>query len=141
MCPTERALEHPAAPLLSKRAQFGCPTKTGQPWTKEEIWEVVARGSHQLALSQEAIKHFAIKAEEKPLMIPPRRRHLRIQLTKLGKRYHTSYMSLQRHTKMHRFSWQSGTSKMGSGAWIAQREKNETLHTCCPKQKANQQNW
>jgi hypothetical protein len=65
MCPTRRALEHPAAPLLSEWAQFGCPTKTGQPWTKEEIWEAVARGPHQLALSQEATEHFAIKAEEK----------------------------------------------------------------------------
>jgi hypothetical protein len=39
--------------------------KTGQPWTKEEIWEADARGPHQSALSQEAIEHFAIKAEEK----------------------------------------------------------------------------
>ncbi len=65
MCPSGHALEHPAAPLLSKWAQLGCPTMAGQPWTKEEIWEVVARGPHQLALSQEAIEHFTIKAEEK----------------------------------------------------------------------------
>ncbi len=65
MCPTGCTLEHPAAPLLSKWAQFGCPTKTGQPWTKEEIWEAVARGPYQSALSQEAIEHFVIEAEEK----------------------------------------------------------------------------
>ncbi len=65
MCPTRRTLEHPVAPLLSKWAQFGCPTKTGQPWTKEEIWEAVARGPHRSAFSQEAIEHFAIEAEEK----------------------------------------------------------------------------
>ncbi len=55
-------------------------------------------------------------------MIPPIRWHLREQSTKLGKHYHASYMRLQRQTKMQRFSWWSGTSKMGFGAWIAQRE-------------------
>jgi hypothetical protein len=38
---------------------------TGQPWTKEEIWEAVARGPHCSALSREAIEHFAIEAAEK----------------------------------------------------------------------------
>jgi hypothetical protein len=65
MCPSGRALEHPAAPTLTEWAQFGCPTKTGQPWTKEEIWVVVNRGPHQSALSKEAIKHFAIEAAKK----------------------------------------------------------------------------
>ena len=65
MCPSGRALEHPAAPTLTEWAQFGCPTKTGQPWTKEEIWDAVNRGPHQSALSKEAIEHFAIKAAEK----------------------------------------------------------------------------
>ncbi len=65
MCPSGRALEHPAAPTLTEWAQFGCPTKRGQPWTKEEIWNAVDRGPHRSALSKEAIKHFAIKAAEK----------------------------------------------------------------------------
>jgi hypothetical protein len=65
MCPSGQALEHPAAPTLTEWAQFGCPKKTGQPWTKEEIWDAVNRGPHQSALSKEAIEHFVIKAAEK----------------------------------------------------------------------------
>ncbi len=65
MCPLGWALEHPAAPTLTEWAQFGCPTKTRQPWTKEEIWDAVDRGPHQSALSKGAIEHFAIKAAEK----------------------------------------------------------------------------
>jgi len=62
---TGRALAHPAAPLLMEWAQFGCPTKTGQPWTKEEIWYAVERGPHQSAHSEDAIKNFAVEAAEK----------------------------------------------------------------------------
>ncbi len=65
MCPWGQALEHPAAPMFTEWAQFGCPTKKWQPWTKEEIWDAVDRGPHQSALSKEAIKHFAIEAAEK----------------------------------------------------------------------------
>jgi hypothetical protein len=65
MCPTGRALQHPAADLLQEWATFGCPTKTGKPWLKTKIWEAVARGPHCLALSPEAIAHFAAKASEK----------------------------------------------------------------------------
>jgi hypothetical protein len=46
MCPTGRALAHPAAGLLIEWATLGCPTQTGQPWTKEEIWGAVARGPY-----------------------------------------------------------------------------------------------
>ena len=42
MCPQGRALEHPAAHLLEEWASFGCPTKTGKPWTREEIEEAIA---------------------------------------------------------------------------------------------------
>jgi hypothetical protein len=51
--------------LLQEWYQIGCPTRTGQPWTKEEIWEAVERGPHQSALSDEALKHFAEEALEK----------------------------------------------------------------------------
>ncbi len=44
---------------------FGCPTKTGKPWSKSEIWEAVARGPHCLALSLEAIAHFTAEATKK----------------------------------------------------------------------------
>jgi hypothetical protein len=44
---------------------LGCPTQTGNPWTKEEIWEAVQQGPHQSALSPEAITHFSKEAAEK----------------------------------------------------------------------------
>ncbi len=65
MCPRGRALAHLAAGLLTKWATMGCPAHTGQPWAKEEIWEVVARGPHWSALSLEAIAHFAAEAAKK----------------------------------------------------------------------------
>ncbi len=65
MCPSGRALHHPAAELLNQWATFGCPTHTGQPWTKEDMWAAVAWGPHQSALTPEAIDHFAEEAKEK----------------------------------------------------------------------------
>ena len=65
MCPTGRALAHPAAGLLAEWATLHCPTYTGQPWTKGKIWEAVACRTHQSALSLEAIAHFAEEAAEK----------------------------------------------------------------------------
>jgi hypothetical protein len=59
MCPTGIATAHPAGALLAEWATMGCPTRTGCPWTKEEIWEAVERGPHQSALSPNAIAHFA----------------------------------------------------------------------------------
>ncbi len=64
MCPRGRALAHPAAGLLTEWATMGCPTHTGQPWTKEEIWEVVACSPHWSTLSPEAIAHFSTEAAE-----------------------------------------------------------------------------
>ena len=46
-------------------AMFGCPTKTGQPWTQADLKEAIARGPHQSALTPEAIKHFAQEIKEK----------------------------------------------------------------------------
>jgi len=37
MCPAGIATLHPAGELLSERSQLGCPTKTGRPWSKEEM--------------------------------------------------------------------------------------------------------
>jgi hypothetical protein len=42
MCPAGIATSHPAGELLSEWSQLGCPTKTGRPWSKEELWEAVA---------------------------------------------------------------------------------------------------
>ena len=66
MCPNGLALQHPAAELLHEWATFGwCPTHTGTPWTKEEMWEAVTRGLHSSARSPEAIAHFKTEAAEK----------------------------------------------------------------------------
>jgi hypothetical protein len=56
---------HPAAYLLNKLAQFGCPAKTGCLWTKEKMWEAVKRGPHCSALPLDGIAHFAAEATEK----------------------------------------------------------------------------
>jgi hypothetical protein len=42
MCLTGIATLHPAGEMLAEGSQLGCPTKTGQPWSKEEMWEAVA---------------------------------------------------------------------------------------------------
>jgi hypothetical protein len=65
MCIVGCAPQHPAANLLKEWATFGCPTKTGQPWSKSEIWEAVTWGPHRLALLPEAIVHFVAKAAKK----------------------------------------------------------------------------
>jgi len=65
MCPTGLALEHPAAATLQEYAKYGCPSKTGRDWAKNEIWEAVERGPHVSALSAEALKHFTEEAREK----------------------------------------------------------------------------
>jgi hypothetical protein len=65
MCPSGRALANPAAGLLSEWANLGCPTQTGQPLTKKEIWAAVARGPHWSTLSPEALAHFASEGAEK----------------------------------------------------------------------------
>jgi hypothetical protein len=58
MCPAGIATAHPAGALLAEWATMGCPTRTGRPWTKKEIWEAVERGPHQSTLSPDAIVHF-----------------------------------------------------------------------------------
>jgi hypothetical protein len=58
-------MNHPAGALLREYATYGCPTKTGAPWKKEEIWEAVSRGPHASAMSAEALEHFRLEAEEK----------------------------------------------------------------------------
>ncbi len=58
-------MNHPAGALLWEYATYGCPTKTGAPWKKEEICEAVAWGPHASAMSAEALEHFRLEAEEK----------------------------------------------------------------------------
>ena len=65
MCPTGRALHHPAANILREWATLGCPTRTGREWTKSEMWEAVERGPHRSAMSPDALEHFAAEVGEK----------------------------------------------------------------------------
>ena len=46
-------------------ATFGCPTKTGKPWSRTEIDKAIARGPHRSALTPDAIAHFAEEARKK----------------------------------------------------------------------------
>ena len=65
MCPSGLALDHPAGKRLEDWAKFGCPTKTGTPWSHYEIEEAIAHGPHKSARSAEAIAHFQAEIAEK----------------------------------------------------------------------------
>lgn len=65
MYPRGRAMNHPAGPLLKEWATYGCPTRTGTNWTREQMQEAIARGPHQSALVPAAIAHFPEEVEEK----------------------------------------------------------------------------
>ena len=61
MCPAGIVTSHLAGELLSEWSQLGCPTKTGRPWSKEEMWG----GPHQSSLSIDALAHFAAESTKK----------------------------------------------------------------------------
>ena len=65
MCPTNLALEHPAAATLLEYASGGCPTKTGKNWSREMIEEAVHRGPHVSATTPEAIEYFKSEIKQK----------------------------------------------------------------------------
>ena len=65
MCPLSLEVHHPAYETLKIYATGGCPVKTGQNWTKEEIHAAVMRGPHKSVLSEESIAHFAAEEKEK----------------------------------------------------------------------------
>jgi hypothetical protein len=65
MCPTGRALNHPAADTLREWATLGCPTRTGCNWSKSKMWEAVEREPHRSATSPEALTHFNEEIKEK----------------------------------------------------------------------------
>jgi hypothetical protein len=62
MRPQGLALHHPAAKILEEYAQNGCPTQTGKPWSKMEMWKAVVRGPHKSATLPEVIEHFCLEA-------------------------------------------------------------------------------
>jgi hypothetical protein len=61
MCPSGLALHHPAAATLLEYATGGCPTNTGNSWTKQQMQEAIDRGPHVLALDPDAIAQMARK--------------------------------------------------------------------------------
>ena len=63
MCLSGLAVHHPDYETLKVYATGGCPIKTGQNWTKEEIHAAVMRGPHESALAEEAIDHFSAEAK------------------------------------------------------------------------------
>ena len=65
MCPAGIATSHPAGELLSEWSKLGFPTKTGRPWSKQEMWEAVAQGPHKSSQSPEALAHLPRKAPKK----------------------------------------------------------------------------
>ena len=56
MAPSNLALYHPAADLLLQSATNGCPTRTGKPWSVEEMEAAISRGPHPSALQPEALR-------------------------------------------------------------------------------------
>ena len=65
MCPDGLALHHPAAETLLQYATGGCPTRTGKPWTRQQINEAIARGNHVSAREPTAREQFYQEAQEK----------------------------------------------------------------------------
>lgn len=65
MCPSGLASHHPAADLLLDYLMKGCPTKTGAPWTKEQMQEAIDRGPHETAMDPLAIEQLATELEAK----------------------------------------------------------------------------
>ena len=66
MCPTGRALAHLATGLLTEWATLGCaPPTRDNHGPIIEIWEAIAHGLHQSALSPAVIGHFSEEASKK----------------------------------------------------------------------------
>ena len=63
MCPQGLSVHHPAYETLKRYAREGCPVKTGQNCTSEDIIAAVMRGPHESDLSEEEIAHFAAEAK------------------------------------------------------------------------------
>ena len=55
----------PAADILKEWATYGCPARTGKPWTRKEMQSAIERAPHRSALSDEAIAHFKAEVGDK----------------------------------------------------------------------------
>ena len=65
MCPSNLALHHPAAAKLLQYATGGCPSNTGQPWTRQQIEEAIERGPHVSAMEPEPMEQLRTEVLEK----------------------------------------------------------------------------
>ena len=65
MYPRGRAVIHPAGGLLKEWARYGCPTETGENWTREQMEAAILRGPHKSAMEPAALLHFKAEVEEK----------------------------------------------------------------------------
>ena len=99
MCLSGLEVNYPSYETLKRYATEGCPVKTGRNWTKEDINAAVMRGSHDSALSEEAIAHFS--AEPK-LKVAPNQARLVF--------YKNSKVIYQQKWRFHQL-WQSLTSQ------------------------------
>ena len=46
-------------------AMEGCPTKTGTPWTVQEMVEAIQNGPHASAMDPETMAHLTAEVEQK----------------------------------------------------------------------------
>ena len=67
MCPANLATQHPAAQQLLQYAIHGCPTQTGQPWTKELMQAAIDKGPHISALVPAAVEQLRLEVAAKVL--------------------------------------------------------------------------
>ena len=65
MYPRGRAVAHLAGGLLKEWAEYGCPTVTGENWTRDQMVAAIARGPHKSAMEPAALLHFKAEVEEK----------------------------------------------------------------------------
>lgn len=65
MEPCRLALDHPAGELLQEWSTYGCPTNTGNNWTRDEMQAAINHGPHKSAMEPDAIAHFAVEIQEK----------------------------------------------------------------------------
>lgn len=63
MCPSNLALQHPAADMLLEYATKGCPVETGRAWTRAEIARAIERGNHPM--EESAMNQFCEEARDK----------------------------------------------------------------------------
>ena len=65
MWPTKYAMQHNAAPTLTKYATHGCPVNCGEDWTTEQINMALKYGAHPSAKVPEALKCLIAEAQTK----------------------------------------------------------------------------